>query len=159
MILLICNTSIAHKCAAALHQNLRTRVQVVESPRDAAALLREREFEAVVIDEALLETQAAAVDSALRHCGMAVPVFVNPAICGADRIAREAAAALQRRAHEQRAAYDAARKTLSSALKDEVTGILLNTELVLGGEEDLPEPVKAKLNLVRELASRAKAKL
>src|SRR6266478_5708693 len=63
----------------------------------AMAQLRAQEYVAVLIDQAFLETEPVESDMVLEHIGTAIPVHVNFAISGMDRVIRELRAALQRR--------------------------------------------------------------
>ncbi len=156
MILLVSSIANAHKCASTLQQELRTRAQAADSAQEATALLRQHEFEVSIVDEALVENHPAAVDAMLRLAAGAVPVFMNPAVCGMERLVREAGSALRRRSREQHAAYDAALRAVRLELKSEVTGILLSAQLALDAP---PDETTSKLKCICELAERMKHRL
>lgn len=158
MILLITTPSVAFRCAAVLRKELGTRVLVAATAREAVAVLRQHLFEALVIDERLLDTQPSAVHASLRLAGDAVPVFVNPGLCSAERLAHETRAAMQRGSHERRVAHEFALRVLRTALKGDLTGILLSTQLALQTPQLLPD-TELKLKSVCELAERMKKKL
>ena len=158
MILLTTTPSVAFRCAAVLRKELRTRVMVAGTAREAVTLLRQHPFDAIVIDERLLETQPAAVQAALRLAGDAIPVFVNPGVCSAERLAQETQAALQRGSHERKAAQEFALRLLRTSLTEDLTGILLSTQIALETPELSPE-AQLKLKSVCELAERMQKKL
>ena len=60
-------------------------------------MLRAQEYSAVIIDESLLEREPAESETVLQHIGMAVPIHINFAISGIDRVVRELSAARYRR--------------------------------------------------------------
>ena len=59
-------------------------------------MLRAQEYSAVIIDESLLEREPAESETVLQHIGMAVPIHINFAISGIDRVVRELSAARYR---------------------------------------------------------------
>ena len=67
----------------------------------------------------------------LQHVGTAIPVYVNFAICGMERVVRELRAALHRRKREVLLARQGAEQGLRNELKDTITAILLSCELAL----------------------------
>jgi len=155
MIVLVSSSPAAGKCAALLQQELSARVQVAETPRRALALLRVG-CEAVAVDEPLLDSDPTGVETLLRQAGTAVPVFINLAIHGLERLAREVRAALLRREREHVAALEAARRVLRNELKGDLTGILLSSQMALAAA---PPEAQVKLRSVCDLAERMKARL
>ena len=157
MILLVTGSNRGDACAAMLEQALAEPVQVAASLRGATALLRKQEHRAVVLDETLTLINPEGLDRLLNAAGEAVPVYVNLAICNAERVTREVRHALRRQAELRTQAMHTAEALLRDELRDALTGILLSTELVL--RSPLPPEAEEKLKTVRQLASRIRVRL
>jgi hypothetical protein len=132
MILVVTPNLSADKCAAALGQATSEEIVLAESLCQAATLLRAESYLAVVLDQYLLETEPDEAETMMRHLGTAIPLQVNLAITGVERLAREVRAAVQRRRREEVAARRAALNTLHCELNGTVTALLLSCELALG---------------------------
>src|SRR3954465_3778153 len=130
-ILLVTGIEGARNCADVLSKQLEMEVVAAEGRKAALALLRQREFAAVVVDETLAACDAAAADAIWERSGLAIPLQINFALSGVARIIREVRAALQRRQREQAAARLAAREDLGAELKNTVSGLLLQSQLAL----------------------------
>ena len=126
----------------ALHKATGDRVMVAESLPRAAALLRAECYQAVVADQYLLETEPHEAGNALEHIGTAIPVQVNLAITGMERLVREVRSALQRRQREEARARRAA-LARHSELNGTVTALLLSTELALQPQACAPRRPKS----------------
>ena len=83
---------------------------------------------------------------------------VNFAFSGSARLAREVQAAIGRGEQQQVIALRAAAFRLENELKSTVTGLLLQSQLVLA-EPELPPKLTGKLELVAELASNLRRRL
>src|ERR1700675_4210952 len=118
MILLVTPIDRANECARALQENTGEEVVVAESLRQAATLLRANSYLAVVLDQPLLETEPDEIHTAMQHLGTAIPVQVNLAISGLDRLVREVRAAVERRKREE----VAARRAVIGELHSELNG-------------------------------------
>jgi len=157
MILLITPSAKVQECAKALESAISEPTQVVSTLRQAVTQLRSQEFLAVVIDQSLAETEPEESDLVLEHIGSAIPVFINFAISGIDRVTRELRAALQRRKREMTVARQAAEQLLRNELKGTVTALLLSCELALESQD--PANAEAKIRKVHELALEMRSKL
>jgi hypothetical protein len=93
-----------------------------------------------------------------KNAGLAIPLQINFAISGTNRLIREVRAALQRREHEQALAMRAATSAIENELRDTVTGLLLHSQLALA-EPILSAPLTAKLQIVAELAANLRTRL
>jgi len=156
MILIVTPNLQADQCAAALRQATSEEVVLVDSLRKAAGLLRTQSYLAVVLDQFLVETEADEAEMVMHHLGSAIPIQVNLAISGAERLAREVRAAVQRRKREQLAARREALHTLHSELNGTVTALLLSCELALGTPgipSDAQEKIVSAHALVQKLRS------
>jgi hypothetical protein len=158
MILLISAAKNAASCVSAVEKNTGERVQLVQSLSAGAAMLLGGEFSAVVVDQAFVDLNPISADVLWKHTGTAIPVFVNFAISGAERLVRDVLAALSRREKERVLAAKAAETALRSELNGAVTGILLSSELALA-LPSLPVGVVNKLQSVHELALQIRTRL
>jgi len=158
MILLVTPSERAPECAAALHEATGEGIVVAESLIRATTLLRAEGYLAVVLDQHLLEAEPHAAETTLEHLGTAIPVQVNLAISGMERLVREVRAAVQRGQREEVRARHAAVGKLKSELNGTVTALLLSTELALE-TPGLPVPATEKLQSVHELVEKLRRQL
>jgi hypothetical protein len=158
MILFITSSPRGQDCAAALEHAVGEQVELSINLKRANALLRGSEYSAVVIDEPLVETEPEGIDALLRNSGLAIPVYVNLAISGTDRLVRDIKKAMGRHGEERIIAMRAAESLLRSEIRGAVTGILLSSELALN-IPDLPEEAEEKLRSVCNLAGQIRARL
>ena len=162
MILVITPNLAAEECAEALRHATSEEVVMAASMREAAALLRSESYLAVVLDQFLLETEPEETESVMRHLGTAIPLQMNLAISGGDRLAREVRAAVQRRRREELAARRAAVGTLQCELNGTVTALLLSCELALrvpGLSVAATEKIESAHELVKKLRSQLESTL
>jgi hypothetical protein len=158
MILLVTASNRRMQCGAALEQASGEAVETCETIRRAAALLRNSEYSAVVIDDPMAECEGEALEALTDNLAMAVPVYVNLAVSNAERIARDLRLALRRNRESRLVAARAAESQLRSEIRDAVTGILLSAELAMRVPE-VPTEALEKLTAVRQLASTVRARL
>ena len=158
MILLITPSARAEECAAALHAATNEPAQIVSAVRQAVTQLRAQEYCAVVIDQSTLDAEPDESEMLLEHMGAAMPVYVNFAISGIERVVREVRAALCRRKREVLMARQGAEIALRSELKGTVTALLLSCELALE-VPNLPKTAEAKVRAAHDLARELRAKI
>lgn len=158
MILLITPSQRAQECAQAFQEATGETTQCAASLRQAANQLRSQEYSAVVIDQSLLGAEPAEGDLVLQHIGTAIPVYVNFAISGMERVVREVRAALCRRKREVLVARQAAEEALRSELKGTMTALLLSCEMALC-VPDLSSAAEAKIRAIHELACQMRSKI
>jgi hypothetical protein len=160
MILLVTQLSKSAECAGAIQHATNKPAQTVSTLHAAAAQLEENEgeYELVVIEQSLAEAEPEDLDALLRHLGPAMPLFVNFAICGLDRLVREVRASLHRRQREIESARRSAEDLLRNELRGTVTALLLSCEMALQ-TQGLPAAAELKLQAVDELAKTMKQKL
>lgn len=158
MILLVTPIVRANECARALQENTREEVVVAESLRQAATLLRSNSYLAVILDQHILETEPDEIDTAMQHLGTAIPIQVNLAISGLDRLVREVRAAIERRKREEVAARRAVTGELHSELNGTLTALLLDCELALG-VPGVPPAAAEKLQSAHALVKKIRAQL
>jgi len=87
-----------------------------------------------------------------------LPMYVNLALHGAERVATEVVCGLQRLVRERTAAMNAVVNELRSELRGEVTAILLNTELAMR-DKSLAQSTAEKLGVVHQIAEKMRRKL
>jgi hypothetical protein len=158
MILLVTASSRGQECAAALEQGTDHKTQVVGSVPQALTRLRTTDYEALAIDQALLETDFRALDTLLNHAGTAMPIYVNLSLHSGERVVREVQLGLRRADKEKRLALRTVERDLRNQLRGEVTGILLTSELALR-HPAIPADVATKLQLVQDMAEKMRARL
>ncbi len=156
--LIITAISGAEHCAATLSKQLNMPVDVVPSRREGLTALRRREYTIVVVDEPVAEASPEGAEMLWKQSGLAIPLQINFAISGTNRLIREVRAALQRREHEQQLAMRAAATAIENELRDTVTGLLLHSQLALA-EPLVSAPLTAKLQTVAQLAGTLRIRL
>ena len=107
-ILMVTGIEGARNCADVVSAQLGIDVEVASGRKVALAVLRQREFLAVVVDETLAECDPAAAEKICELAGLAIPLQINFAVSGAARLIREIRAALHRREREEAVARKAA---------------------------------------------------
>ena len=157
-ILLITGIEGARNCADVIAKNLGMDVEVAEGRKTALALLRQKEYSAVVVDETIAECDPAAAEAIWDRAGLAIPLQINFALSGAARVMRDIRAALHRREREETLARRAATAAIESELKSTVAGLLLQSELALSGS-DAASPVAERLRMVADLAGNLRRQL
>jgi hypothetical protein len=150
-ILMVTGIEGARTCADVLARHLGMEVEVADGRKAALAILRQKEFAAVVVDDSIAECDPAAADSMWERAGLAIPLQINFALSGTARLIRDVRAALNRREREQTLARKAATAAIETELKSTVAGLLLQSELALSGS-DANSPVTERLRIVANLA-------
>lgn len=145
-VLLIAPESIAPPIADALRTDLHAEVDTTPNRQAALTLLRRGEFSLLLIDESLT-SDASASDSLYQHAGSALILELNLAISSAQRIVRQARAALARRAQDLAQAQTIATSALHSELNSHLASILLESQLAL--REAAPPQVPRLRHLVQ----------
>jgi hypothetical protein len=158
MILLVTASSRGKECGAALQQGTGHKTHLAGSVPQALPRLRNTDYEALAIDQSLLEADFRALDTLLNHAGTAMPIYVNLSLHSTERIVREVQVALRRADKEKRTALREVERELRNQLRSEVTGILLTSELALR-HPALPAEVVAKLQLVQDMAEKMRVRL
>jgi len=158
MILLVTTSSRVKEYAAALEQGTGHKTHIAGSVPQAVARMQAAEYDVLATDQSLLEADLRALDTLLNHCGNAMPLYVNMALHSSERVVREVQVALRRAGSEKLAAQRAAGDMLRNELRNQVTGILLNSELALRHNTLAPETAE-KIKSVRELAEKMRRSL
>src|SRR5215471_2762380 len=131
MILLITPFAEVQRHVASWEAVLAESIRIASSLRQAASRLRSADFSLVAVDQAMLDAEPEEGDLVLQHMGMAIPVYLNFAISGRERVLHELRSALQRRRRENVVAREAAARALQSELKGAITAAALSCDLAL----------------------------
>jgi hypothetical protein len=158
MLLVITPSAKARSCAQEIQQVTSEETHVAATSSQALAQLRVREYVAVLIDQAFLETEPVESDIVLQQIGAAVPVHVNFAINNMDRVGRELRAALVRHQKAVLLIRQEAQHALRNALKGTITALLLSCEMALQ-VPDLQSGAESRMRTVHELAKEIRLKL
>lgn len=158
MILLITPSAKAQACAEAVKLATNEDVEIASTLRQATTQLRAREYDAVVIDQFLVDAEPDESDLLVQHVEGGIPVYINFAISGPERVIREIRAALNRRKKEVHVARQGAELALRSELRGNVTALLLSCEMALN-VPNLPSAVEAKIRSIYDLAKEIRLKV
>jgi hypothetical protein len=158
MLLVITPSAKARSRAQEIQEVTSEETHVAATSSQALAQLRVREYVAVLIDQAFLETEPVESDLVLQQIGTAVPVHVNFAINNMDRVGRELRAALVRHQKAVLLIRQEAQHALRNGLKGTVTALLLSCEMALQ-IPDLQSGAESRLRTVHELAKEIRLKL
>lgn len=144
--------------ASTLAAALRVTVEIASTRAAALRLLGRRSYAIVVLDQLLVDADPEGADLLWKHAGLAVPLQISFALAGAARLEREIRAALGRRAREQQLAVLAAAAEVDGALRNAVTGFLLESRLALA-EEGIPPGVQIRLEHMAAMAAQLRDRL
>ena len=144
--------------AEPLGNRLGAKVERAATRSAALRMLERKSYSAVVLDQIIADSDPEGADVLWKHSGLAVPLQVNLAIAGTERVERELRAALARRQREQQLAEEAASAALDVELKNAVTAFLLEAQLALR-EDGVPPSVQNRLRTIESIADRIRARL
>ena len=137
----------------ALHLATGIAVRCGGSLRDLLVPLKREELTAFVVDQRLLDAEAATAELVWKYAGAALPVVVNPAIQSEARIVSEVKGALERRERERKIARDLERAAMAAELAGPLTGLLVNLAIVLE-DKKLARTTRIRLERVQRIAER-----
>jgi hypothetical protein len=160
MILLVTPSQRASECVAALGEATGENIVVAESLVRATTMLRAECYRVVVLDHYLLDTEPDQAAATIEHLGTAIPVPVNLALTGIERLVREVRTALKRCQREEVRARQAALGNLHNELNDTITALLLSSELALespGLSSEAAEKMLSVHDLVTKLRKQLEA--
>ncbi|MGC9199403.1 MAG: hypothetical protein ACP5E5_10775 [Acidobacteriaceae bacterium] len=146
-VLLIAHETFAAPIAEALGSGLGAEVQVLSNRRSAVTIIRRTEFDLILIDEGIAASDAATTEQIYQNSGSASLLELNLALCSAERIVRQARAALVRRSQELSKVKTAAAAELRNELNASLAGLLLEAQLTL--REAAPAQSQRLRNLVK----------
>jgi hypothetical protein len=157
MLLLITGCKKNKECAEALTRATRYPVDIAESIQRALTHVHKREYVALVVDQWIAENDPDRWESLLKDAGMALPIYINLAITGKERLVREVQHALKKQEQARMLAMKSAESSLRSELREAITGVLLASELALKSEE-LPTSAAQKMQAVYGTALKLRAR-
>ena len=158
MILLLTACPRSREYAAAIERATGHKIQTAAAVAQAIHRLEHADFDVLVIDQSLLEAGERSLDRLLSHAGIAMPLYVNLALHGDERVVREIQAALLRAEKEKLSAMRAAERVLRTELRDDVTALLLTSGLALR-QTALPPETARKVRCLQEMAERLRVRL
>jgi signal transduction histidine kinase len=157
-VLIIASMAGTAESAASIARQLGAVISVASSRGEGLAVLRRMQFDVIVVEESLVESDSEWADRIWQNASNAMPVVVNFARSGRLRLAREVGAALARRASDKTLARRAATDEIANDLKSPLTGLLLHSELALR-DPSMPLALQPKLLHLVELAGAIRMRL
>jgi hypothetical protein len=157
-ILIVTGMEGAENCAATLAKLLGMECEAAQGRKAAIAALKRSEYAAIVVDEGIIDVDSAGAEMIWEQAGLAIPLQLNFALSGAQRLAREIRMALSRGERERALAREAAAAAIDSELKSTVAGLLLHSQLALADHE-ISQPLAEKLRVVADLAGSLREQL
>jgi hypothetical protein len=157
-ILIVTGMEGAENCATTLARLLGLECEAAQGRKAALNALKRSEYAALVVDEGIIDNDSTGAELIWEHAGLAIPLQINFALSGAQRLAREIRMALNRGERERALAREAAAAAFGSELKSTVAGLLLHSQLALADRE-VPAPVAEKLRVVADLAGSLREQL
>ncbi len=157
-ILVVSGMEGVENCASALSKTLGLECEAAQGRRAAVAALKRGQYTAIVVDENIIDLDAAGSELIWELAGLAIPVQVNFALSGVERLAREVRMALNRRERERALAHQAAAAAIENELKSTVAGLLLHSQLAMQ-EREVSAPLAEKLRVVADLAGSLRQQL
>ena len=158
MILLTTPSARGQECADALRMATGEETHWAQNLHEAAARLRLLVYDAVVIDQFLLETQPEDAERLFEHMGTAFPLHINFAVTGMERLVREVRFALHRRKREECVARQAVAEQMRSEMNETLTAMLLSCDLAMA-VPGTPAPTAEKIREIGAMARELTARL
>jgi signal transduction histidine kinase len=150
MILLLTASERSQECATALQVATGQPTHCVGALFDAIGRLRSSEYQAAVLDQCVLDADPEQADLLIQHLGTATPVYVHGALAGIERIVGDVRTALSRRQIEICNARNHAESALRSELREPLTALLLNCDLLLE-MSTLDQGARSKIEAIQEM--------
>jgi hypothetical protein len=158
MILLVTPSARGIECAAAIKDATSHETEWAENLQQAMASLRRQTYSTIIVDQFLLENEPAESDQLLEHAGTALPIYLNFAVSGMERLIREVHTALRRRMREESQARLSVAQQLRSEMSENLTAVLLSCELAMA-VPNVPCAAAEKIVAVDNLAREMRMKL
>lgn len=151
MILLLTPSERGQQCADSVQAATGHETHWARNLQEGATRLREQSYSAAVIDQFVLETEPDESEQIIERLGTAIPVYLNFAVTGMERLVREVRSALHRRVREESAARRAVAEQMHSEMRETLTAMLLSCELAMS-VPDMPLPAAEKIKAIDGLA-------
>lgn len=147
----------AEELGKLLSQSLQLPIQIAKTSRAAAAVLRREEFIIVLVDSAMPESQEK--EQLWQRVGLAIPLELPLGSIGANSLSRQLRSTLARWEHETQMARRAAAYAIEDEMRQHVTGLLLQSDLVLMQPEGMPPAILQQVTVLRSLAHGLRTRL
>ena len=146
----------AENLAETLSRDAHVGVQVARNLRSALAVLRRNEFAAVLVDTSTIPDETA--ELIWQRAGLAANMEMHLGQTGAAKVIRAVSSVVQRREREAELARREAAHAIQDELRQEITGLLLQTELMMR-ERSLPPAVERKVRMLHDLTDALRGRL
>lgn len=146
----------AENFARMLVGEIAVEMRVARNAKAALATLRREEFSIVLVDS--LTIPAATAELIWQRSGLATALEMNLSAMGMERVLREVSGVLHRRERETLNAREEATHALQDEIRQEVTALLLQTELMMR-EQSLSPTVARKLETLHSLTDALRLRL
>lgn len=155
-LLLVSGITGVENLAKMVSRELGLSIQIAKTRRAAAAALRREAFTIVLVDSSMPEGE----DPELlwQRTGLAIPMEMALADVGASLLLRQLRSTLARREHEAALARRAASHAIEDEMRQQVTGLLLQSELLLL-EKSIPPTMEKRVMALRTLADGLRTRL
>ncbi len=157
-VLIVTAMADAGDLAGVLSREADVTVQVARSRASALAVLRREAFTIVLVDSLFSQAHPDSMDALWERADLAVPLELHLAELGAVRVTRQVCGILARREREYVLARRLAGLEIEEELRSQVTGLLLQSDLMLR-EQAVPPTVRERLVTLRELADGLRVRL
>ncbi len=137
-VLLVASAEVAGEMASAISKKLNLLVELAPSRRAGLAALRRNEYVAVVLDAALPESEVTTSEDLWRNAGRAVPLELPLKEMRPEGVARLARHVLRQCQQAEQMARQGAAAALEERLRSALTGLLLQSDLLLRDAAELP---------------------
>lgn len=154
-LLLISALKHSETLAQSLSREMGVEVQVAFTRRAAHASLRRREYDVVVTDRSLVNDEE--FDLLCAHTRYAIPMHCDIAAQGEPWVQQQIRSILERRTRDAELARSALTHKLEDDLSADVTGLLLQSDLIL--REKVPAPLAARLLELKRRAEGLRGRL
>ena len=158
MVLLVWSSERCAEGGAAIGEALHEPVRVAANLQHAIEQLQTAAFSLVIFDDRTIDRAPSETELAFQHLGEAIPVVVNFAISGMDRIVAFVRTARERRRIEVYKLEESVRSGLRAQFKDDVTALLLLCG-VARQDPALAAAGSERISKIEEIASSMREKL
>lgn len=151
VVLLVTAKDGAQNLGAAVSRGADVVLEVVRSKRAALAVLRRKQFSAIVVDAALPDIEVTKTEMLWQNSNGAAPLEIDLGVLGATGLSRLLRSVLDERDHVEAKVREDVMRTMSDDLRSTVTGLLLQSDLALR-EKALTPAVEHRVRELRALA-------
>lgn len=157
-VLLVTAVTGAEHLAAAVSERAGVVIELVRTRRAGLASLRRYSFDALIVDSSLPEGEATPTELLWQNLGGALPLEIDLQALGAAAVGRMLHGMLVRRDELEIHVRDQITRTLAEEIRGPITGLLLQSDLVLR-ERELAPAVEERIRAMRSLAEDLRLRL